>query len=1350
MFCLVLFVSFFNRQLYSQHIYGYDNRGIGEAGLPFTTHYPTDEYKAHKQNWTISQDKNGLMYFGNGDGVLIYDGTTWELITLPNQSSVLALTLDKSGRMYVGAVGEIGYLEADTVGRLTYISLLSFLKKEDQNFSRVYSVHSTLEGIYFQTPEAVFKWTGKKFKVWKAGGNRFTKSFWVNNILLLKADEGGLFQLKNEELKLLPNSKYFSDKTVSTIFPYDERRLLIGTLSRGLFLFDGQSAEPFNSELNNLMKVNKIYCGIQLYDSSFAFGTLQGGLFIIDKTGKRRLTFNSETKITSPIIFNLFQDKSGIIWAALNDGIAKIEYPSPFSEFGSNTELKGTVEAVIRYNNKIYAGTDRGLFYLDNSKSEQPVFRLVKGANQRIWSLLLFENSLLIGSDVGIYLLKGNDLTLISNFKTYTILRSKLDPNRIFIGNTDGLRSIYFKNSRWENEGKIPGVYGTIHEILETKSGILWLETNVNWMWKVSFKPDIKNPEVEKCGILKGLPDDVGHLYLFEDQLLFVCIIHNHDIYRYDQSADTFTIDTTINKILSINGQEIWLRTIDNFGNVWFDLKENENVKAKMVAWKESSEKYIVEDLKEARIYNYIGKKFLYENENNAVWFATKNGLIKHDFLIKEKEDVNFTTFVRKVIYMNDSILFAGIKPQSKRLFLPSLPFNNNKFRFQYSSLSFHSEKDNQYQYYLEGFDKDWSDWSNETQRNYTNLSEGNYIFHVRGKDIYGNVSREDQYAFIILPPWQRTWWAYLFYGLGMVGAVILIVQLRSKRLKREKEILENIVKERTHQLARQAERLEDQTQQLEGQAEKLREMDQQKSRFFANISHEFRTPLTLIKGPVDQSLEAPGESISKEDKVMIQNNTNRLLRLVNQLLDLSKIDAHSLELNLVKGDIFEFLRTIGSAFNSHADQRKINYNVLIPEHKLLTMFDHDKLEKIIYNILSNAFKFTPDKGKITLRSFLSKQSGKNGTLIIEIKDDGIGISKEQQKFIYDRFYQSDNSLTREHEGSGIGLALTKELLTLMNGNIKVESEPGKGTGFTIELPIQILPDFFNESKNIIHRDVSKSSYKPDGISNMQVNPEEVDEGSNDVPIVLIVEDNRDMRSFIKKQLINDYRILESPNGKEGLETAKREIPDLVITDLMMPQMDGMILCKKLKTNENTNHIPVIMLTAKAGQDQKIEGLETGADSYLTKPFDRKELQVLVKNLITQRRQLREKYGRAILLEPKLIPVSALDEQFLQKVMKYLEDNLSDAEFGVPEMQDKLPMSKNQLHRKMKAITNEAPGEFMRNYRLKRAAQILAQKGESVTQVAYSVGFNNLSYFAKCFKELHGIAPSEYYEKSKE
>jgi signal transduction histidine kinase/DNA-binding response OmpR family regulator len=600
-------------------------------------------------------------------------------------------------------------------------------------------------------------------------------------------------------------------------------------------------------------------------------------------------------------------------------------------------------------------------------------------------------------------------------------------------------------------------------------------------------------------------------------------------------------------------------------------------------------------------------------------------------------------------------------------------------------------------------------------------------------------MSSETVYAFSILPPWHRTWWAYLLYSLVALGIIGLIVQWRSKHLRQEKEHLENIVEERTRQLAGQAQKLAE-------QAEQLKEVDKQKARFFANISHEFRTPLTLIKGPIEQALQTPDESLSKEDEIMIRNNTDRLLRLVNQLLDLSKLDANSMELYPVIGDIFGFLRAVGSAFSSHADQRNIDYHILVPENELYTMFDHDKLEKILYNLLSNAFKFTYDKGEIRVSAFFSErsrsESAKDELLTIEVADTGIGISSEHLPFIFDRFYQTDDSLAREHEGAGIGLSLTKELVVLMGGDIQVTSQPNKGSIFTIQLPVNVTTLDFSPMPH--SRSFSEVGEIPSGQEVLKVDLAGVEEVSDGLPIILIVEDNADMRNFIRKQLESNYRILEASQGNEGLEIAKREIPDMIITDLMMPKMDGMVLCGKLKNDEHTSHIPIIMLTAKAGQQHKIEGLETGADDYLTKPFDQKELQVRVNNLIQQRQQLRKKFSREITLQPRNISITSMDEQFLRKVENIIERNFADYQFGLPQFQTALAMSKIQLHRKIKALTDQAPGEFLRNYRLNRAAQILAKQGDNVTQVAYSVGFNNLSYFAKCFKELYGISPSEY------
>ena len=511
-----------------------------------------------------------------------------------------------------------------------------------------------------------------------------------------------------------------------------------------------------------------------------------------------------------------------------------------------------------------------------------------------------------------------------------------------------------------------------------------------------------------------------------------------------------------------------------------------------------------------------------------------------------------------------------------------------------------------------------------------------------------------------------------------------------------------------------------------------LRELDRLKSNFFANISHEFRTPLTLIKGPIEKYEQNPDEGLEQEEVRMIRRNTNRVLGLVNQLLEISKIDQGKLELKPTEGDIFKCLRAAAASFNSHAAQRNMDYRVDVPGGILWALFDRDKLEKIVYNLLSNAFKFSEDGEVVTFKAHHLEEE-----LNIQVSDSGRGISQDKLPFIFDRFYQVDGGLTKDKEGSGIGLSLSKDLVELMDGTITVSSEEGKGTFFIIQLPIEKI-------------EIRQAVVDKNGVEKIKVNKESqlyeaVKKDDRDLPQILLVEDNKDMRHFIRSQLLKHYRVQEAVNGDQGFKKSRSAMPDLIITDLMMPKMDGIELCKKLKTNIETSHIPIIMLTARAGVENKIEGLETGADDYLTKPFDENELLVRVKNLIDQRQRLREHYGRQEHgMDPTLITTTSLDRRFLNKVLALLEEKHSDPTFGVPQMQLALAMSKNQLHRKLKALTNEAPGELLRNFRLKRAAQLLSQNADTVTQIAYQVGFNNLSYFAKCFKELYGVSPSSY------
>lgn len=511
-----------------------------------------------------------------------------------------------------------------------------------------------------------------------------------------------------------------------------------------------------------------------------------------------------------------------------------------------------------------------------------------------------------------------------------------------------------------------------------------------------------------------------------------------------------------------------------------------------------------------------------------------------------------------------------------------------------------------------------------------------------------------------------------------------------------------------------------------------LKELNALKSNFFANISHEFRTPLTLIQGPIENLEQNPEVQLNREDMKMIRRNTNKVLGLVNQLLDLSKIDEGRLELKSSEGDVFKCLRTAAASFNSHAAQRNMDYRVSVPNEVLWAAFDRDKLEKVVYNVLSNAFKFSEDGESVAFRVSYTGEE-----LHIHVSDSGRGISEEKLPFIFDRFYQVDSSITKDREGSGIGLSLSKDLIELMDGTITVSSEEGKGTFFTIQVPIEKIK--MPEIKTDIVP--STSVDKAIGIKAYEFPKAEVDGASK----ILVIEDNEDMRQHIRKQLLHHYSVIEAKHGEQGLKLATSNPPDLVITDLMMPKMDGMEVCRRLKSDIHTSHIPIIMLTARAGEANKIEGLETGADEYLTKPFSAKELLVRTRNLIEQRKRLLEHYQKSErTLVPEKITTTSLDKKFLEQVLALLEKDHADSNFGVTQMQRELAMSKTQLNRKLKALTQESPRDLLRNFRLKRAAQLLAQKSDTVTQIAYQVGFTNLSYFAKCFKELYGVSPSSY------
>ncbi|MDB5279348.1 MAG: DNA-binding response regulator, AraC family [Ferruginibacter sp.] len=529
--------------------------------------------------------------------------------------------------------------------------------------------------------------------------------------------------------------------------------------------------------------------------------------------------------------------------------------------------------------------------------------------------------------------------------------------------------------------------------------------------------------------------------------------------------------------------------------------------------------------------------------------------------------------------------------------------------------------------------------------------------------------------------------------------------------------------------------------EQAKAEADNIKDIDDIKSRFFANISHEFRTPLTLIQGPL-QKIEEQANEKSKSGYTEVplrqintmRRHTDRLLELVNQLLDLSRLDSGKMKMQVIKGDVMQIIRVLAASFESMAERKQIHYYVHLPEQTTITFFDKDKLEKIITNLLGNAFKYTPEKGSVSLNVECDESR-----IRFEVDDSGPGISKKDLAKVFDRFYQVEGT---EDKGTGIGLALVKELVDLYGGQISVSSEPGKGTRFKVSLPVG--KNAFNENEMVYGEWKNNEIQINKGYEeSLESRPVFKSGYVSELPLVLIVEDNDDLRQFIYETIEKDFQVIEAAHGKEGYEKAIAEIPDLIISDVMMPVMDGFKMAGQLKKNEHTSHIPVILLTAKAGQQHKVEGLETGADDYLTKPFDAKELLARIQNLIQQRRLLRKKFAGQVILKPSEIAVNSADEKFLANVMQAIEKNMGEDKFGVEELASTVNMSRSQLHRKLIALTNQAPSEVIRNTRLLRAKELLQKKYATPSEVAFKVGFNSHTYFSKCFKEEFGISPSE-------
>ncbi len=875
---------------------------------------------------------------------------------------------------------------------------------------------------------------------------------------------------------------------------------------------------------------------------------------------------------------------------------------------------------------------------------------------------------------------------------------------------------------------KILQAVNSIFDFCLDSSGLLWIGTMEGGL--ICYDPaknivvknyiyDPGNPETIKCNVvLSILEDKTGSLYLGT----------NNGLGIYNRSTKKFNFFDERN---GLPHNVVWWILNDDRGNYW--LSTRKGISKFNTNTKQFQNYDVSYGLPENGFYMNNGCK----TENGEMYFGSPGAVFRfHPDSIKNNPFIPpiVITAIRK---FDEPVSFG------KEI---NLSYNENFLSFEFIALSYISPERNQYAHKMEGVDKDWVYSGTRRFASYPNLGPGEYIFRVKGSNNDGVWNEEGtSIAIIISPPFWKTWWAYVLYAGFFIFALYGIRRYEMNRIsyknqvKVDKAVL--IEKEETEKI---------------------------KSRFFANISHEFRTPLTLILGPAEKIISDTSDDI-KKDANIIKRNSRRLLQLINQLLDLSKLESGKLKLEASKGNIVSFVKGVALSFESLAESKDITLK-LLPEKDFIELyFDREKMMKILTNLLSNAFKFTPEEEMVTVSIKEIKNPNKAGTVEIKIKDTGIGIPQEEIPKLFDRFYQVDSSFTKEHEGTGIGLALTKELVELHHGKIDVESkigDPDKAvtglpagqvnwTEFMVTLPLgsshlkddEIIekektePPILPFEQEVYTSSLSKTA--TDSIA-ININDEVIKDQLEEKTIILVVEDNYDMREYIKESLGDGYLVEEAVNGEQGVRKAQKIIPDLIISDMMMPKTDGNELVRILKNNEKTSHIPIILLTARSGQENKIEGLETGADDYLTKPFDVRELRARIENLIKIRRKLQAKYSKLeYVLKPDGKKGTSLDEKFMIKVGEVIEKHISEEEFNMEGFCSEVAMSRTQLHRKLKALTGKSATLYVRTVKLSKAKKMIEEKTGNISEIAYSLGFSSPAYFTRCFKEEFGYPPSD-------
>jgi signal transduction histidine kinase/DNA-binding response OmpR family regulator/streptogramin lyase len=735
---------------------------------------------------------------------------------------------------------------------------------------------------------------------------------------------------------------------------------------------------------------------------------------------------------------------------------------------------------------------------------------------------------------------------------------------------------------------------------------------------------------------------------------------------------------------------------------------------------------------------NDFNRNATFRDEQGIIYFGNYFGLdyfnpsnIKVNTILPSLYLTDFKIFNKTVTTNQKGSPLESAIGETKSITLNS---TQSVFTIEYTGINYTRPEKNQYAYYLEGLEKSWNYVGRLRSATYTNLEQGDYVFKLKSANSDGKWNKEIlELKITVLPPWWKSSMALFSYVVLLLLGGYYFNKMMLIRLNKNKEII-----------LEQSKRLQEKV------------LNEKKFQFFTNISHELRTPLTLIMNSIDDIIRDDTLSLAtrtKEKLNIVNKNTNRLYRLINELLDFKKLESNKLKVKAVKLNLVDFIKEVVIHFREELSIKGIEFDLDSDVSDLSIWSDANMLEKIIFNILSNAIKVTPNGGTININlqstdklfhlPLVSKTEGVKAVEII-ISDTGPGIEKGEVEKIFERFYQVENLNKTYYGGTGIGLELVRDFVRLHKGEIEVDSKVGEGTTFTIILPMG--KSHFDDSE-ILLDSIEVQVKNKQSITSLEIEKEtekgiDIDENLHKYTL-LIVEDNYELRDYLKNELEKEYKVLVANNGKSGIDLANEFLPDIILTDVMMPEMNGFDFCKNIKGDLRTSHIPVLMLTAKTEIEDRIEGIEVGADAYMAKPFDMRLLRLRMSQLLTSRQLIFNKYFSLISEVPEGTKTLSLDKEFIEKVLNYIKENISNPDLNVESLAAQLKLSRSQFYRKIKVLTNQTANEFLRNVRLQKAKQILERDNLSISEVCYKTGFSSPSYFTKCFKSYFGILPTD-------